>query len=395
MKYLHEAFMQSIYAIGNSDPNPPVGAILVSNKNKIIGSGYTQVYGSHHAEIMAIEEAKKNHGIDSLIGSTLYVTLEPCNHFGKTPPCTTAIKKNQISKVVIASLDQTDKVNGAEELRSSNIDVKLYNSDDFKDELLWTLDAFHYAQKNKKPRVILKWAQTSSGWLAPMSGKSGPISNAFSREAVFRIRKLFNSILVTPGTVLSDRPLLNSRFNGSFSLNLKNENFLLKSLSAFELNYPDEYRKNIKRFIMLPRLDKNWNENDLKEYLNLQASLEGSYFFITDDPQQEKLMTSWGFNCFVSDYSDISGILNYTYKMGAINLMVEAGPSFCKHFIENSVPNLLFIFKSRQEQWGKGRGFFLSFDAAQNNENKIKESGYIKLYNIQLNTDELQVYQKK
>jgi diaminohydroxyphosphoribosylaminopyrimidine deaminase/5-amino-6-(5-phosphoribosylamino)uracil reductase len=395
MNYLHEAFIQSIYATGNSDPNPPVGAVLTSRNDKIIGIGYTQSYGSHHAEVMAIEDAKKNHGVDSLIGSTLYVTLEPCNHYGKTPPCTTAIKENRIGKVVIASLDQTEKVNGFEELKSSGIQVELANVENFHEQLLWTIDGFHFAQKHKIPRVMLKWAQTKSGWLAPEFGASGAISNSLSREVVFRLRRLFHSVLVTPGTVYHDRPLLTPRYDRNYSIKINNNGFLSKMLRSFESNYSEKFRKYSKRFIMLPRQGQTWRESDLREYLNVQAVLPGNFYLITDDLCQEKIISSLGYTVFyIPDYDDFEEILKYTYSMGAINLMVEAGPVFCDTLIQKSLADFLFIFKSKNDLWQKGRGFNLSLLAAQNKENEISDQGYLKLYDMDIDSDELVVYQK-
>lgn len=401
MNFLHEAFMQAVYAVGNSDPNPPVGAVLVGRNNKIIGSGYTQEYGSHHAEVMAIEDAKKNHGAESLYGSTLYVTLEPCNHYGKTPPCTKAIQENSIAKVVIACRDQTEKVNGADELQASGINVEWVAIEEHREELLWTIDGFHHAQKYKKPRVMLKWAQTRQGWLAPLDGPSGPITGALSREVVFRLRKLFHSTLATPGTVYQDHPLLNPRFDPRCTLPLDGAGFFDKLLHAFEEHYPEKFRTQNKRFFMLPRFDVKWREDDVIEYVNLQARLPGDVFFITEDPTQEKLLKALGQNVFYTpSYNDFNAILEYACSRGAVNLLVEAGPVFCEFLVEKSLADFLFIFKSNDELWEKGRGFSLSFLTAKNEDDKKKEAqiaekGFVKLYDKDIGSDELTVYQKK
>ena len=159
-----------MYAIGNSDPNPPVGAILADANGRIIGRGYTQPVGGAHAEINAIEDARRNFGIESVKGSTLYVTLEPCSHYGKTPPCTNAIIDYNIRKVIIGVPDQTEKVQGIEILKSKGIEVSLEDSRLFQDQLLWTLDAFHFVEKKARPRIFLKWAQSNNGFLAPFEG---------------------------------------------------------------------------------------------------------------------------------------------------------------------------------------------------------------------------------
>jgi diaminohydroxyphosphoribosylaminopyrimidine deaminase/5-amino-6-(5-phosphoribosylamino)uracil reductase len=396
MNFLHEAFVQSIYAIGNSDPNPPVGAVLVGRDTKIIGFGYTQPYGSHHAEVMAINDAKKKHGIESTHGSTLYVTLEPCNHYGKTPPCTLAIKENRIGKVIIASQDNTEKVTGAEELKTSGIPIEFADKKEFTEELLWTIDGFHYAQKYKKPRVMLKWAQTRNGWLAPLNGASGPISNSISREIVFRLRKIFNSVLVTPGTVLYDRPLLNPRYDSNCSMPFKNENFFNRMIRSFEEQYPEKFRQYNKRFILLPTMGISWQEANLKDYIKIQLALPGEFFLITNDRRQEKILSSIGYKSFfISDYNDFDTILDYAYSTGAINLMIESGPVFCDAILKKSLANFLFIFKSKIELWEKGRGMPMSILAAKKKEDQIADIGFRKLYKMEIAEDELGVYQKQ
>jgi len=395
MNYLHEAFMQSVYAVGNSDPNPPVGAVLVDQNDNIIGAGYTQQYGSHHAEVMAVEDAIKKNGRGSAAGSTLYVTLEPCSHYGKTPPCTNLIKESGIARVVIVAPDQTEKVAGAQALKSYGVEVQWADIQSYREELLWTIDGFHFFQKNKRPRVMLKWAQTKNGWLAPMDGPSGPVSGSYSREAVFRMRKLFHCTLVTPATVYHDRPSLNPRFNGHCKLPGLGDSFLGNLLGSFERDYPERFRALHKRFFMLPRLDLRWTKADLEAFVNFQATLPGEFFFITDDLAQKEAVEASGREVFfVADYNDFGVIVEYAASRGAINLMVEAGPVFSQTLVDRSFADFLFVFKSNREIWGNGRGFSLSFLAAKNDERKIREAGFTKLYDMAMEPDVLAVYQK-
>ena len=393
MDFLQEAFLKSIHAIGNSDPNPPVGAILVDKNQKIIGSGYTQPFGGPHAEVMAIDDARNRKLQDSIPGSTLYVTLEPCSHFGKTPPCTTKIIESQIKKVVIACIDPTEKVEGLETLKSNNILVELANQDNCSEQIFWTLNAFCFAQLNHKPRITLKWAQTKSGWLAPLNQTSGRISCDASREFMFRMRKILNSVLVTPATVYYDRPLLTPRYNHQIDLPLKGNHFLNQILKNFENHNTNDNAKYYKRFIMLPRYQPQWSQKDMESYADLQARQPGELFFITDDSAQKDWLESHGLIVFqVPGYEDFNAILEFAFKKGAINLMIESGPKYCQKITNDGLCDILLCFQSKKEIWSEGRGFALGHLIAQNNDKQIIDLGYKKIYDIPLEDHDVLIY---
>ena len=189
---------------GFVNPNPMVGAVIVKN-GKIIGSGYHEKYGALHAERNAISSC-----IELPEGSDMYVTLEPCCHYGKTPPCTEAIIKNGIKKVIIGSVDPNPLVSGKgiEILRQNNIEVVCGMLDDENKKLNEVF--FHYI-KTGKPFVVMKYAMTSDGKIATSSGKSRWITGEKAREHVQRSRHQYSGIMTGVNTVIADNPMLNCR----------------------------------------------------------------------------------------------------------------------------------------------------------------------------------------
>ena len=210
---IHETYMQRCLdlaklANGNTAPNPMVGAVLVY-QNKIIGEGYHQQYGMPHAEVNCINSVRESDR--SLIKeSTLYISLEPCNHHGKTPPCTDLIIANEIPRVVIACKDSFEKVNGTgiKKLTDNNIEVI---SGVLEKEALELNKYFFHFHKNKRPYIILKWAQSGNGMIAAAGGKPVKISNELTDKLVHRWRSETAAIIVGTNTVEKDNPSLTTR----------------------------------------------------------------------------------------------------------------------------------------------------------------------------------------
>ena len=186
-----------------------VGCVIVLN-DKIIGEGYTSPFGGAHAEVNAINSVVNK---EDLKNSTLYVTLEPCNHYGKTPPCCDLIINYKIPKVVIGCLDPNEKVNGKgiAKLKASGCEVIT----EFESELCNR----HHKRfltffKKKRPYIILKWAQTKNGYVAPKSKiKESPvyITSKSSRQIVHKWRSEEQAILVGFNTIIQDNPKLTTR----------------------------------------------------------------------------------------------------------------------------------------------------------------------------------------
>lgn len=209
-EYMRRAIELAKRGEGWTNPNPMVGAVIVKD-GKIIGEGYHAKCGELHAERNAIAALS-----ESAEGATLYVTLEPCCHHGKTPPCTDAILEQKIARVVIGSRDPNPKVSGkgAAILRSAGVIV----TEDFLREECDKLNPifFHYIT-TKTPYVVMKYAMTADGKIATKTGASKWITGPQAREEVQRMRHRYMGIMAGIQTVLADDPLLNVRLSGKKS----------------------------------------------------------------------------------------------------------------------------------------------------------------------------------
>ncbi|WP_298503247.1 bifunctional diaminohydroxyphosphoribosylaminopyrimidine deaminase/5-amino-6-(5-phosphoribosylamino)uracil reductase RibD [uncultured Maribacter sp.] len=211
-KYMLRCIELGKNGLGNTAPNPMVGSVIVYN-NKIIGEGYTSPYGGSHAEVSAINSITD---ISLLKEATLYVTLEPCSHYGKTPPCADLIIKHQIKTVVIGTLDPNEKVagKGIKKLKEAGCNVITpILEKECKEHHKRFLTFF----TKKRPYIILKWAETKDGFIAPNSSKRKVtpepfwITNTFSRQIVHKWRAEEQAILVGTNTAIQDNPKLDTR----------------------------------------------------------------------------------------------------------------------------------------------------------------------------------------
>ncbi len=205
--FMNEALLEAEKGRGFVSPNPMVGALIVK-EGRIIGKGYHKQYGGLHAERNALASCT-----ESPEGATMYVTLEPCCHYGKTPPCTDAIIENRIAAVVCASLDPNPLVagKGIVTLKQHGIDVKVGVLEKESKKLNEVF--FHYITTGT-PFVVMKYAMTLDGKIATASGKSRWITGEAAREHAHRSRHNYRAIMVGSGTVLEDDPLLTSRVEG-------------------------------------------------------------------------------------------------------------------------------------------------------------------------------------
>ena len=207
--YIKRALQLAKNGIGTTRPNPSVGAVIVLN-DRIIGEGFTSPYGGNHAEVNAI-----NSVLDKTLlkQATIYVTLEPCSHFGKTPPCADLIIKHHFKQVVIGCVDTNSLVagKGIERLKNAGINVI---TNVLEQECLQHHKRFFTVQNKKRPYIILKWAQSQDGFIAPASkNEQKPvwISNKNSQQLVHKWRSEEHAILVGTNTVIADNPKLNVR----------------------------------------------------------------------------------------------------------------------------------------------------------------------------------------
>lgn len=208
-KYIKRCIELSKNGLGTTYPNPLVGSVIVY-ENQIIGEGWHKKSGEPHAEVNAINSVKDK---SLLSKSTIYVSLEPCSHFGKTPPCADLILKNEIPNVVIGTIDPNSKVagNGIKKLLEAGKNVIVGVLEQECQEL--NKRFFTYHQK-KRPYIILKWAESSDGFISPnakLEQKPVWITNEYSRQLVHKWRSEEQAILVGTQTVIDDNPSLTVR----------------------------------------------------------------------------------------------------------------------------------------------------------------------------------------
>ncbi len=253
-------------ALGETYPNPMVGAVIVY-KNQIIGKGLHKKAGLAHAEINAINSVADK---SLLSKSTLYVNLEPCSHFGKTPPCVESIKKYKIPRVIIGSIDPNPKVagRGIKALELSGCEVShgiLKKESDFLNRRFFT---FH---KKKRPYIILKWAQTSDYYIAPIKNKNKKghvfwITNNKSLKRVHQWRSQETAILVGVQTIIDDNPKLTTRHCEGLDplrLILDPQNRTPRKSLVYNDNNPTLF------FNQLIEIHNNNNNNNNKRFIRL------------------------------------------------------------------------------------------------------------------------------
>ncbi|MCP9753874.1 bifunctional diaminohydroxyphosphoribosylaminopyrimidine deaminase/5-amino-6-(5-phosphoribosylamino)uracil reductase RibD [Lacihabitans sp. CCS-44] len=267
-----QVFMERAFhlaALGREwvSPNPMVGCVIVHD-GLIIGEGFHQKYGEAHAEVNAVNSVVNK---ELLPESTVYVTLEPCSHFGKTPPCADLLIKHKVKKVVVCNLDPFPQVsgNGIKKLQDAGIEVVTGVLATEGEELN---KRFFKAQRTGLPYVVIKWAETSDGFVAQKNGNPLAISNTTTNITVHRWRAEEAGILVGTNTVLTDNPQLNARnwpesnnptriiidknlrINGDFNVFDQKQNTLIynlhkkqtdENLEFIQINFEEGFLKNM------------------------------------------------------------------------------------------------------------------------------------------------------
>lgn len=208
-KYIKRCIELAKNGLGTTYPNPLVGCVIVF-ENTIIGEGWHKKSGEAHAEVIAIESVQNK---ELLSSSTLYVSLEPCSHFGKTPPCADLILKYKIPNVVIGTIDPNSKVagKGIQKLKDSGVNVTFGILEKEGNELNKRFFTFH---RKSRPYIILKWAESADGFISPINkSEQKPvwISNEYSRQLVHKWRSEEQAILVGTQTIIDDNPSLTVR----------------------------------------------------------------------------------------------------------------------------------------------------------------------------------------
>lgn len=208
LDFIHRALTLAERGRGQVEPNPMVGCVLVSPEGEVLGEGWHEKYGSNHAEVNALLDAEKRG--NSVVGATAYVTLEPCSHYGKTPPCALALVKARVARVVAAMSDPFPEVSGGgfKILEEAGISVSV----GVGEEEARRLNAPYLKLVTAgRPWVTAKWAMTLDGKIATRTGSSRWITSGEARDFAHETRARMDAVLVGAGTVLADDPMLNAR----------------------------------------------------------------------------------------------------------------------------------------------------------------------------------------
>lgn len=203
-KYMRMCFALAKKGKGKVLPNPMVGCVVLDKDGKLVSKGYHKKYGKNHAERDALLKLKNNEAE----GGTLYVNLEPCSHFGKTPPCVDLVIERKLKRVVIGMKDVNPKVDGISKLISAGIKVDFV----LENEAKFLNRVFIKNMTQKLPYVVLKTATTMDGKIATSNGDSKWITGEIARKEVYRMRQEFDCIMTSSNTVIADNPKMEHKF---------------------------------------------------------------------------------------------------------------------------------------------------------------------------------------
>ncbi|MEQ8517726.1 MAG: bifunctional diaminohydroxyphosphoribosylaminopyrimidine deaminase/5-amino-6-(5-phosphoribosylamino)uracil reductase RibD [Cytophagales bacterium] len=301
-KYMARAIDIARRGEGMVSPNPLVGAVIVYN-NKIIAEGWHEKYGEAHAEVNAINQLSD----ELLKKSEIFVSLEPCSHYGKTPPCADLIISKQIPKVFISIKDPNPLVSGSgiKKLEQAGIDIQ---SGILKKEGEWLNRRFLINILKQRPYVILKWAQSKDGFVAGENGRTVKISNEISQVHSHKLRAREDAILVGAQTVINDNPRLNTR-------HYKGKNPLRVTFD-FENSLPLDstiFNQEAKTIVF------NYSKEKISENVT----------WLRLEPNKEL----------------IPQILNHLYKLNIGSLIVEGGTKTLNLFIESGIYDEIHVFE--------------------------------------------------
>jgi diaminohydroxyphosphoribosylaminopyrimidine deaminase/5-amino-6-(5-phosphoribosylamino)uracil reductase len=308
-KYIQRCIDLAQNGLGTTYPNPMVGSVIVYN-NQIIGEGWHKKAGEGHAEVNAVTSVKDK---SLLSQATIYVSLEPCSHFGKTPPCCDLIIANKIPNVVIGTVDPNSQVagSGIKRLIEAGINVTVGVLETECNELNKRFFTFH---QKKRPYIILKWAETQDGFIAPLErDKQKPvwITSKFSRQLVHKWRTEEQAILVGTQTAIDDNPKLDAR----------------------------DWKGNNPIRIVLDRKNRIPNDHNL-----LDNSIKTIVICNSDTNQNTE-------NCIFEkiDFEKeiTSQIIDVLYRNQIQSVIIEGGQQTIQSFIDNNLWDEALVFKGQ------------------------------------------------
>jgi len=328
-KYMQAALKLAQRGIGSVEPNPAVGCIIVK-ANRIVGRGWHKKFGGTHAEVNALGDCKAL-GVNPQ-GATMYVTLEPCSHYAKTPPCTDAIIESKLGKVVVATIDPSEHAGGRgiEQLRNAGIEVETGVCE--RQARLLNAPFIKFAGTGKC-WVILKWAQSIDGKVAWADRSRGRkwISNELSRKDIHKLRRRVQAILVGINTVLADNPLLTARPGKG------------KKLTRIVLDGQ----------LRIP-LDCRLLATARKDPLLILTSRQT----VQTNPETVEAIGQKGAELLVfpdtADRSNLYFLLDELSKRGIIQLLVEGGPRVIASFLKEGLADEICVYIAPKLLGGEG-----------------------------------------
>ena len=293
-KLMAEAIKLSVEHKHTTKPNPVVGALLYTN-GKIVSSGAHEYFGGPHAEVNCIDKVDPDVKKEDL---TLFCTLEPCNHTGKTPPCTEKIISSGIKKIVIGVVDPNPLVSGQgiKKLKDAGIDVTVGV---LEDEIKSSNEYYFFKHENKRPFVTIKIAQTMDNYAADINGKPIKITSKKSNQDVHNVRALHDVIVTGGNTLRNDNPTMNARVD-------------------FVANQP-------KRILLSSEAKADLKLNFFKD----------NHFQIIDDV-------------------DLKKVVQIIYEQNFNSILVEAGPKLVESFLKDGLCDRLISYQSPEPHGNKG-----------------------------------------
>ena len=319
-KYMRLAMQLAGNAIGRTSPNPLVGAVIVKD-NRVVGCGWHRKAGTPHAEVHALNQAG-----ELAQGADVYVTLEPCAHYGKTPPCAKALVEAKVKNVYGGLLDVNPKVagKGFKILEDAGIHVE-YGF--LQDELRKQNEVFFKWIEHKKPFVVLKAAMTLDGKIATATGQSKWITNETSRAYGYKLRDIYDGIMVGINTVIEDNPMLTARVDGG-----KNPiRIVVDSSLRIDINANVVKDKSAKTIVAT--IDKA----DKDKILKLQA--QDVDVIVVDKDENDKV--------------DIEKLLDILGQQNICSILVEGGATLSGSFVARKLVDKVYFFIAPKIVGGK------------------------------------------
>lgn len=319
-KYMRLAMQLAGNAIGRTSPNPLVGAVIVKD-NRVVGCGWHRKAGTPHAEVHALNQAG-----ELAQGADVYVTLEPCAHYGKTPPCSKALVEAKVKNVYGGLLDVNPKVagKGFKILEDAGIHVE-YGF--LQDELRKQNEVFFKWIEHKKPFIVLKAAMTLDGKIATATGQSKWITNETSRAYGYKLRDIYDGIMVGINTVIEDNPMLTARVDGG-----KNPiRIVVDSSLKIDINANVVQDKSAKTIIATT------DKADKDKILKLQA--QDVDVIVVDKDENDKV--------------DIEKLLDILGQQNICSILVEGGATLSGSFVAKKLVDKVYFFIAPKIVGGK------------------------------------------